>query len=152
MENEEVVKQEVRVLKTIECDSLARSSILKYELGVRGEGEAVIRIAGNSGNGMFSEEWVSMRDVLNILRVPAHQEAISSMAFRPLYAGRSINSPSFLMAALRNEEVVVAHPSKRRCYQVSAASAFEERIEQLASGEEPAGEPRKPSGKGRKKS
>jgi len=130
MENE-VVEQEVRVIRSIECDSLARTCRLTYELGVKGEGEAVIRIAGNSGNGMFSEEWVSMRDVLNILRVPLHQEAISSMAFRPLYAGRSINSPSFLMAALRNEEVVVAHPSKRRCYMVSAVSAFEERVEEL---------------------
>lgn len=151
---DQVVEEEVRVVSVVECDSLARSSRLTYELGIRSSGEGVIRISGNSGNGMFSEEWVPLAAVVNILRVPVHQEAISSMAFRPLYAGRSINSPSFLMAALRNEEVIVAHPSKRRCYMVSALSAFEERVEQLlgVSGVvDPVAEPPKPASKGSRK-
>lgn len=142
---DQAVQEDIRVIRVVECDSLARSSRLTYELGIRGDAEAVMRISGNTGNGMFSEEWVPMAEVMNILRVPIHQEAINSMAFRPLYAGRSINSPSFLMAALRNEEVIVAHPSKRRCYMVSALSAFEERIDQLLA--DPTAEPGKVAAK-----
>ncbi len=135
---------EIKTVKAVQCQSLSGLTMLTYEFGVGAESEVFIRIASSTGNGMFSNGWVSFREVLNVLSLPLNQESISSMAFRPLYLGRSINSPSFLMAALRNEEVVVVHPSRKRAYQVFSVSAFEERIDALRLAcliEAPQGEP-----------
>jgi hypothetical protein len=126
-----IMENEVKVVKAFECKSLSGLSTLTYEIGIRGGAEGVIRVAGNSGSGMFSDDWVPLREVLNILRLPLNQEAISSSAFRPLYLGRSINTPSFLMAALLNEEVIGVNSEKKRTYEVTAVSAFEERMEAL---------------------
>jgi hypothetical protein len=143
------MENEINVVKQIECDSLSRMSKLTYEFGVSGEAEVVMRIVGNSGSGMFSNDWVSTREVLNILRVPLYQESVASVAFRPLYVGKSINTPSFLMAALRNEEVITPHPTNRRGYQVTAVSAFEERLAGLlGEGAQAVGPAKKASGKG----
>lgn len=136
----------VIVLQAIQCPSLSGLSQLTYEYGLKSGSELMIRIAGNTGTGMYSEDWVPMNEVLNILRIPAHQAAISSIVLRPLYLGKSVNTPSFLLAALKHEEVVVPDASKRGAYQVSALSAFEERLEGLLNSSP--GEPlRKPGGK-----
>lgn len=110
----------VTALESVECDSLARSCRLTYELGRREDGAAVMRVAANSGAGMFCDDWVSVDEVLRILRLPAHRECVSSTALRPLYLGRSSNSHSFLMAALRHEEAVIPHPTRPRNYQASS--------------------------------
>ncbi len=150
------MENEFRVLKSVECDSLSGMSRLTYEFGVRGDSEIVMRIVGNTGSGMFSDDWVSANEVLNILRVPLYQESISSVAFRPLYLGKSVNTPSFLMAALRNEEVIAVHPTLKRGYQVIAVSAFEERVQGLLGadaevkpekGQKPKGPAKKASSK-----
>lgn len=125
------VTDPVRVLRTITCDSLSRMSRLTFQYGIRGGAEIVMRICANSGNGMFSDDWVRADDVLNVLRSPDNQEVISSLAFRPLYVGKSINTPSFLMAALRHEEVITTHPTLKRAYQVLAVSAYEDRVRSL---------------------
>jgi hypothetical protein len=125
------MEDEVIVVRSHECPSLSGLSTLSYEYGRRMGGELVIRISANSGSGMFSNDWVPVSEVLEILRVPERQEAISSVAFRPLYLGKSVNTPSFLMAALKHEEVILATASKRNAYQVSDLAAFEERLETL---------------------
>jgi hypothetical protein len=138
----------VRVLRSIECDSLSRMSRLTFQYGLRDDTEIVIRISANSGNGMFSDDWVRADDVLNVLRSPDNQEAISSLAFRPLYVGKSVNTPSFLMAALRHEEVITTHPTLRRAYQVLAVSAYEDRVRSLpASGPQTSGDEERPMAK-----
>ncbi|MBQ0931170.1 hypothetical protein [Ideonella alba] len=126
---------QVRVLETIECDSLARSCRITYELGVRLDGSAVMRVARNSGAGMFCDQWVSVDDVLRVLNLPAHREGISSTAFRPLYLGRSSNSHSFLMAALRHEEAVIPHPTRPRNYQAADPRLFEARVRRAVDPE-----------------
>lgn len=129
----------VKVLETIECDSLARSCRITYELGVREDGSAVMRVAGNSGAGMFCDQWVSVDDVLRVLNLPAHRDCISSTAFRPLYLGRSSNSHSFLMAALRHEEAVIPHPTRPRNYQAADPRLFEARVRRAIDPETGAG-------------
>lgn len=119
---------DVRTLRSVECDSLARSSRLTYEFGVRDGSEPVMRVARNSGAGMFCDEWVSVGEVIRVLGLPLYRESVSSTALRSLYVGRSSNSHSFLMAALRNEEVVIPHPERQRTYKVADLKAFHARV------------------------
>ena len=49
---------EVRVLRAATCPSLSGKSTLTYELGCDGASALQLRIAKNSGRGMFSTAWV----------------------------------------------------------------------------------------------
>lgn len=127
---------EVKAVKTVECFSVSGKSRLTYQFGRRdgvdGLEGVYMRIQHNSGGGMFSDEWVTLNGVLDVLRDPGYAETITSRAFRGLYVGRSVNSQSFLMAALKNEEVIADHSTKKRAYQVFDLGAFEERIGEIS--------------------
>lgn len=82
---------------------------------------------------MYGKDWVPMKDVLDVLKDPANADTIAARAFRLVFLGKSINTQSFLLAALRNEGVVIVHPDKPRAYKVSELQVFEERMNALGS-------------------
>ena len=69
---------EVRVLRAATCSSLSGKSTLTYELGCDGAAALQLRIAKNSGKGMFSPEaldlalsfdtWIRLRQVQRLGR------------------------------------------------------------------------------------
>jgi len=130
------MEQEVKVIKSAQCPSVSGKSKLTYEFGLKEEGGVQFRITRNSGGGMFGKDWVPMSEVIKVLKDPLNQEAIGAFAFRQIFEGKSINTQSFLLAALKNEEVVTVHPTTRRAYQVFDVAAFEERINGLIEGKQ----------------
>ena len=54
----------MRVLSTGTCDTLSGSSKLTYHIGCVPDGEIYLRVHGNTGGGFFSQEWISLRDIL----------------------------------------------------------------------------------------
>lgn len=128
------MEQEVKVIKSAQCPSSSGKSKLTYEFGLSDEGAVLFRIKHNSGGGMFAKGWVPMLEVLKVLRDPAHQESIGSMAFAKIFEGRSVNTKIFLLAALKNEGVIIVHPTTRRAYKVFEVEAFEDRINALSVG------------------
>jgi hypothetical protein len=72
-----------------------------YVIGSKRDSQ-YIRISGNSAGGIYCKEWVSMAKILQLLAVNPNA---NSKALKPLYAGRSTNSPGFLLGALVHENM-----------------------------------------------
>jgi hypothetical protein len=89
------------------------------------------KIAASTGNGMFSKEWVAFTDIQQALDNWPNDSPIVSMAVYPLYAGRSVNTPSFLLATLVNEGILQQVPDKKRHYQLGDAKAFQVAMDKL---------------------
>ena len=58
----------IRVLSTGTCDTLSGSSKLTYHIGSLPDGEIYIRVHSNTGGGFFSQEWISLSDILTALK------------------------------------------------------------------------------------
>ena len=103
----------IRVIKAATCKSLSGKSDLTYHLGVDEESNLQMRVFANTGSGYFSQEWVPYSAVQSIL---AKAPFITSFTLRSLYVGKSTNSPGFLLAALKAEELVKLKGEKERVY------------------------------------
>ena len=125
------MEEEVRVVLSVQCDSLSGKSKLNYEFGLLTGKGVQFRIVSNSGGGMFWKDWISMEEVITVLASPEVSEAISATAFKIIFAGRSINTQSFLMAALRNEGAIRPHSTRPRGYEVVEVEKFRARIQAL---------------------
>ena len=58
----------MRVLSTGTCETLSGSSKLTYHIGSMPDGEIYLRVHSNTGGGFFSQEWISLRDILTALK------------------------------------------------------------------------------------
>ena len=117
----EAVTPEVRVIKTATCKSLSGMSDLTYHLGVDAESNLLLRVFANSSSGYFSQEWVPFSAIKATL---AKAPNITSFSLRPLYVGKSTNSPGFLLAALKAEGLVKLKGEKERVYVALDSSLF----------------------------
>ena len=96
----------MRVLSTGTCETLSGSSKLTYHIGSMPDGEIYLRVHSNTGGGFFSQEWISLRDILTALKKRPDGKPITSILLNPLFRGRSANTPGFMMAVLLHEKVV----------------------------------------------
>ena len=134
MESKELQLDEVKVVQASTCASVSGRSTITYEFGVNPGGQVMFRITANTGGGMFGKDWVVVSALIKILRAQTNQEEIRAVAFRPLFEGKSINTQSFLLAALLSKKVIVAHATKPRGYQVVDVDDFEDRLNELCGG------------------
>jgi hypothetical protein len=107
--------EDVRILKIASCPSVTKKSTLTYQIGCTPEGAIQLRVYANSAAGFFSQEWVPW---------PAIDEALAkgggeftSLVLQPLFRGKSMNNPAFLLAVLLSEGLVGPAPGKQRCHQ-----------------------------------
>ena len=114
--------QEVEVMLTATCASASGKSTLTFDVGRIGS-EFQLRISGNTATGAFTREWVPMRAIRERLDAvtPGH---VTSAHLRALFAGKSINTPGFLLAVLLREGLVRPSTVKRRCYESTDELAF----------------------------
>ena len=68
------IDSNVTLLRSSTCHSLSLKSILKYELGTDPEGSFWLRLAGNSGSGFFSDEWISWAVIEDAPVFEMHQQ------------------------------------------------------------------------------
>ena len=106
---------EVRVLRAATCPSLSGKSTLTYELGCDGAASLQLRIAKNSGKGMFSAAWVPWERVGALLEGHG-DKPVTSHSLWPLFKGTSVNTAGFLLAALKQEGLVRELEGKARGY------------------------------------
>ena len=122
--------ENITVLKKEMCKSVTGKSYIHYEIGNDPEGVMHIRVIINTGGGYFSNEWVSFTDIYRELY--RHGDApVTSFNLSPLYAGKSVNTPAFLMASLKNEGLFIPHPEKARCYAKADPTEFIKGIQAL---------------------
>jgi len=106
----------IRVLKIATCPTNSGRAKLAYHVGCNPEHDIYFRVTANTGGGLFSPEWVSLKTMLATLEV-AHKP-IASYPLLKLLNGRSINTPAFLMAAMKSEGVVRSLEGKIRGYEI----------------------------------
>ena len=125
----------MRVLATGTCDTLSGSSRLTYHIGSLPDGEIYLRVHSNTGGGFFSQEWISLRDILSALKKRPEGKPITSILLNPLLRGKSANTPGFLLAVLLHEKVIRSMQGKLRRHELMNPSVFTEKVEKLmASG------------------
>ena len=126
-------QQDFRVLKSGTCPSLSGRSKLTYEVAVGPSNDLHVRIAKNSGNGFFHEGWVAWERVQAVLDKNANKPIICH-TLEPLFKGLSVNTPGFLLAALKHEGLVVDHAEIARCYERADPAPFFRDMKALLAG------------------
>jgi len=119
------------ILKTPSCLALSGNGTIGYELSLDDKKSLHIRIMSNTGGGYFSNESIALTDIEGILFSLADDERLASTAFQPLFKGKSVNTPAFLMAALRNEGFVKPIGELKRFHQCLDAKSFKALIRKL---------------------
>ena len=119
----------MRILKVTSCPSISNKSILTYHIGCL-EKEIYIRLFENSERGLFSKEWLLL-DQLEL----TEDRAITSSFVQGVFKGRSANTGGFLMAVLKNEELIKPIEGKSRSYRCADPAAFIAAIQALIDSE-----------------
>ncbi len=112
----------MRIIKAASCPSKSGKATLTYHVGSDADNEIHFRVVMNTGGGLFSPEWLSLNAIQPALaKAPA---PLTSYPLVSLLQGKSTNTPSFLMAALKNEGLVRSLEGKVRGYELIDSAAF----------------------------
>ncbi len=120
------MSSQIRILKRSSCPSLSGQSTLTYHIGCNTNSEILLRVKTNTGGGFFSQEWVPLKNILQILNIC--DKPFTWYVLYPLFEGKSVNTSGFLMAALKNEGLV--KPAQRR-YERMEFDCFMDMINKL---------------------
>ena len=124
----------MRILKINTCPSLSGRSELTYHIVCNSEGKIHFRIVGNSGSGQFNADAVPFNQISNLLSEHPIDKPLTSTAMRPMFRGKSSNSPAFLFAALKAESIVLPSTDKDAGYLLGDIEAFKQAMtERIAS-------------------
>ena len=121
----------MHILQTEDCPSLTGKSTLTYQLGRDEKNVLHLRIHKSTGNGFFNREWVRWDAVEGLLQQPTEDQAFNSLLLFPLFKGKSVNTPAFLLAVLKHEGVVRLEPGKQRQYLLADLEPFLDKAKQL---------------------
>ena len=108
----------MKIIKESTCKSSSGQSTLTYNIG-KDQSGIHFQITENTGSGFFSKEWVSLKDIQEA--ISESSKPFTSTVLQPLFTGKSINSPGFLLAILFDLGLV---KRSKRCYEWIDPSAF----------------------------
>ena len=120
-----------RILKKAQCSSMSGKTQLDYQIGADAKHAIYIRVTGSSGGGYFSSEWVCLRTALARMEEYAKNFSLTSWSLMPLFNGKSVNTPAFLMAALVNEGLLSRSEENPRVQQLNDSIDFDDQIKRL---------------------
>ena len=124
----------MRILKTFTCPSLSGKAEITYQIGCTPESEVHLRVVGNTGGGFFNSNWVAMKDIQEILGKYTKEDVITSFVLAPLFKHKSVNTPSFLWAALEHEKWLRRLKGKTRGHELYKPEIFTAKVEKLLAG------------------
>ena len=116
----------MRILRIANCPTLSSKSTLTYHIGY--DDKIHFRVHANTGGGYFSQEWVALKDIQAVLT-----GTFSSIPLHPLFRGKSVNTPAFLLAVLTHEKLLL--PVKPRSYKWADLKVFTARVEKLIASD-----------------
>jgi len=98
--------QDIRLVRIINTETLSGLSTLEIHFGhlVSNPTDLYMRIWLNSGNGLFSRQWVSLDGIYSVLSKAEKQ--FNAAALNPIGIGMSANNPSFVCAGLLAENLI----------------------------------------------
>ena len=123
----------MKVLKTATCKTLSCKSTLTYQIGTAPDKQIHLRISKNSGGGFFSDEWIAFDAVLDTLEKLPKDTGISSYYLAQLFKGKSVNTPSFHLAALKHLKLIRPLQNNRRHHELVDPRPFLDQVDKLMS-------------------
>mgnify|MGYP001554021018 FL=1 len=114
--SEDPLDESMTVVRTASCDTLTKKSKLTYQIGTLPDGEVYFRIHKNSGNGFFSNEWISLADIRKMLSKIPVGKPVTAIMLNDLFTGKSVNTPGFLIAVLAHEKLIIPMQGKKRSH------------------------------------
>jgi hypothetical protein len=126
-------EEEIKVIKTASCTSLSGLSTITYEIGSQ-EDSQFIRLSINTAGGLFCKEWISLSDIQKLLSA---KQKPTSKTFQPLYAGKSANSPGFLLACILHEKLHANHTHSGPAPETPATKSAKGKKAELPVNQEP---------------
>ncbi|PTQ79772.1 hypothetical protein [Nitrosomonas ureae] len=124
-------ESDIRILKVATCPSLSGKSTLTYQIGCIAESDIQFRIVANTGGGFFSKEWIALNATLDAFNKRQADKPIVSLLLYPLFQGKSLNTPAFLLAALKQEGLVIPLDENPKHYTQLPSDAFMAEVEKL---------------------
>ena len=124
---------DMRVLKTATCKTLSGKSTLTYQVGVQDDESVHVRISKNTGGGFFSQEWISLIDIRSVLDEKPEGTPVTSFILQPLFRGKSVNTPAFLLAALVHEKLLRPMKGKKRNHEPVDPEEFTAMVEKMTT-------------------
>ena len=143
--SEDPLDEIMTVVKASSCDTLTKKSKLTYHIGTLPDGEVYFRIHNNTGNGFFSNEWISLADIRKVLSKIPVGKPVTAIMLNGLFTGKSVNTPGFLLAVLVHEKLLIPMQGKKRSHEPCDPEKIMEWTNQLGTGKG------KPKGTTRKK-
>lgn len=125
----------IEVKKTT-CPSLSGKSELTYHIACDSDNEVYFRIAENTGKGFFSCEWIALTAIEAAIKDKPAMSGITAFMFNELFKGKSVNTPAFLLAVLKAENLVQPLPNRRRAHEVVPNNTFLDDIYRLVDAVE----------------
>lgn len=150
IENEEQRPEEdpIKAIFTGECMSVSGRSTLIYEVGRHvTENTLHLRIAENTGKGMWCKEWASAQAIEKIVK---GAQELRAKSFHVLHPGKSINTGGFVLAALKNLGLIRPNETNTRHHVHVPMTTFEQVVMSRMKAEEFGAEASKPKASHRK--
>jgi len=106
-----------------ECLSISGRSTLTFVVGRHEEANTWhLRIADNSGKGMWFDGWASAEAIDQIAKGATK---LTAKSFHPLHPGRSINTSGFVLAALKELGLIRVNEENTRIHEHVPTMTFE---------------------------
>ena len=113
----------IEIVSTQKTKTVSGKSNLTYHAGKDQDKNVYLRVWVNSSNGFFSNEWVKVSSIVALLEKQGGV-AFTSFALEPLFKGKSVNTPGFLVAVLLDLGVVALEEGKKRKYVFLSADSL----------------------------
>ena len=123
--------ESMSVVKTGTCETLSGKSKLTYHVGRDPSEEIHIRIHKNTGGGFFNREWVTLKDIQKVFAEVPEEQPITAIVLDPLFKGKSVNTPGFLLAVLAREKLLMPMKGKKRNHERVDPEEFMDKVNRL---------------------
>ncbi|WP_339673344.1 hypothetical protein [Dasania marina] len=109
------MKKQIKIIKKANCPKLSKvaKGDLTYHVGYDNSKALHLRVTANTGGGFFSNEWIALEAITQIIKSLPFDSPFKATILKPLYQSQGANNHGFLAAALRAEEIllpVAKHP------------------------------------------
>lgn len=119
------MEEQIRVLKTASCVTVSGRSKIEYTIGCDHSKTIYLRIAGNTGRGIFSRAWIPITQFVPFL---TKEEVVTAKMMRSAFDGMSVNTLGFIIAALIREGFLKGSDTEKHKYLPLKPSEFHTRL------------------------
>ena len=120
----------LKTLSTHACPSLSGKGELRYKI-CTDDTDIFLQLISNTNSGFFNAEPVKMNDIMTALAKISYKSPITSIHISPIFRGSSSNSAGFMLAVLRDLDLVVPVEGKVRSHKLNPD--YKQKIASMAS-------------------